>query len=77
MVAGHIAQDKTIELVRRNFLLPEMEKFIHDYVRSCPECQSNKLAHHVRYGLLQPVKLTYRPWDSISMDFIIELPVSN
>jgi hypothetical protein len=37
-VAGHIGQDKTIELVRRNFFWPEMEKFIEDYIHSCPEC---------------------------------------
>jgi hypothetical protein len=70
-VAGHMGQDKTIELVGRNFFWPEMEKFIEDYIRSCPHCQKNKAACHASYGLLQPLKLAYRPWDSISMDFII------
>ena len=74
---GHMGQDKTIELVRQNFFWPEMEKFIEDYVRSCPECQRNKAARHAHYGLLQPLELAYRPWDSISMDFIIQLPVSD
>jgi hypothetical protein len=76
-VAGHMGQDKTIELVRRNFFWSEMEKFIKDYVHSCPECQRNKVARHARYGLLQPLELAYRLWDSISMDFIIDLPVSD
>jgi hypothetical protein len=76
-VAGHLGQDKTIELVRRHFFCPEMEKFIKDYVRSCPECQRNKAAHHAHYGLLQPLEFAYHPWDSISMDFIIALPVSD
>jgi hypothetical protein len=43
-VARHMGQDKTIELVRRNFFWPEMEKFIEDYVHSCPQCQKNKAA---------------------------------
>ena len=40
-VAGHMGQDKTIELVRRNFWWPKMNERILDYVRSCPECQQN------------------------------------
>jgi hypothetical protein len=43
-VAGHMGQDKSIELVRRNFFWPEMEKFIEDYVCPCPVCQKNKAA---------------------------------
>jgi transposase InsO family protein len=54
-----------------------MEKFIEDYVLSCPECQQNKAARHARYSLLQALESAYRTWDSISMDFIIELPVSD
>jgi len=38
-VAGHMGQDKTIELVRRNFWWPKMNERIIDFVRSCPECQ--------------------------------------
>ena len=36
------AQDKTIELIRRNFWWPKMDKHIIDYIRGCPECQRNK-----------------------------------
>jgi hypothetical protein len=52
-VAGHMGQDKTIELVRRSFFWPEMDIFIEDYIRSCPEYQTNKAARHARYGLQQ------------------------
>ena len=31
-VAGHIGQDKTIELVRQNIFWPEIEKFVEHYV---------------------------------------------
>jgi hypothetical protein len=43
-VAGHMGQDKTIELVRQNLFWLEMVKFIEDYFRSCPEWQKNKTA---------------------------------
>jgi len=38
-VAGHRGQDKTIELIRRNFWWPKMNERIIDFVRSCPEYQ--------------------------------------
>jgi len=33
--------------------------------------------HHARYGLLRPLELALWLWDVISMDFIVDLPVSN
>jgi hypothetical protein len=75
-VAGHMGQDKTIELIRRNFWWPKMDERIIDYVRSCTECQRNKVAHHQPYGLLHPLEHPYAPWQSLSMDFITDLPES-
>jgi transposase InsO family protein len=75
-VAGHMGQDKTIELIRRNFWWPKMDEHIIDYVRSCPECQRNKAARHQPYGLLSPLELPYAPWQSIAMDFVTDLPLS-
>jgi len=75
-VAGHMGQDKTIELIRRNFWWPKMNERIIDFVRSCPECQRNKAARHQPYGLTSPLELPYAPWQSIAMDFITELPLS-
>jgi hypothetical protein len=42
-----------------------------------PDCQQNMIARYARYGLLQPLVLEYRPWNAISKDFIVNLPVSN
>jgi len=75
-VAGHMGQDKTIKLIRRNFWWPKMNERIIDFVRSCPECQKNKAARHQPYGLSSPLELPYAPWQSVAMDFITELPVS-
>jgi len=43
-ITRHMGQDKTIELIRRNFWWPKMDERIIDYVRSCNECQKNKTA---------------------------------
>jgi transposase InsO family protein len=75
-VAGHFGQDKTLELLTRHFYWPKMEEWVGDYVRSCDTCQRNKSPRHAKYGLLHPLELAYSPWQSISMDFITQLPKS-
>jgi len=76
-VAGHMGQDKTIELIRRNFWWPQMNEQITDFVRSCLQCQKNKAARHQPYGLLMPMELPHALWQSIAMDFITDLPLSD
>jgi hypothetical protein len=54
-----------------------MEDGVRDYVRSCDICQRDKASRRKKYGLLQPLDIPYRPWDCISMDFIVALPESD
>src|SRR6267154_1533826 len=75
-VAGHFGQEKTIELVTRNFYWDKLADWINDYVRSCDDCQHNKSPRHAKYGLLQPLEVPYAAWTSISTDFITQLPES-
>src|SRR6266705_5283647 len=76
-VADHMGMDKTVELIGRKFYWPGMAGEIEDFVRSCDDCQRNKAPRHKRHGTLHPPELSYSPWDSISMDFIMQLPVSD
>ena len=76
-VAGHFGQEKTIELVRRNFWWPGMDTDITEYIQACPDCQRDKSRRHRRYGLLSPLELPHAPWQSTAMDFITDLPRSN
>jgi hypothetical protein len=76
-VAGHFGQFKTAERMKQNFYWPKMDDDARDYVRSCDTCQRDKVSRHRRYGLLQPLDIPYRPWTSISMDFITALPESD
>jgi len=75
-VAGHFGQEKTIQLVLRNFYWEKLTEWINDYVWSCDECQHNKSPRHAKYGLLQPLEVPYAAWTSISADFITQLPES-
>lgn len=76
-VAGHFGRHKTEDKIKANFYWPKMDEDIRDYVRSCDTCQRNKSSRHKKFGLLDPLEIPYRPWSSISMDFIVALPVSS
>jgi Integrase zinc binding domain/RNase H-like domain found in reverse transcriptase len=76
-VSGHFGQAKTFELVSRNFYWPRIRKFINHYVESCDICARSKTSRHKPYSSLQPLPIPDKPWSSIAMDFIVELPESN
>jgi len=71
-----MGQDKIIKLIRHNFWSPQMNEQITDFVWSCLQCQNNKTAQNQPYGLLTPMELFYTLWQSIAMDFITDLPLS-
>jgi hypothetical protein len=76
-VAGHFGQNKTLELLSRDFYWPNMRILVNEYVGTCDTCHRAKPTRHRKYGLLQPLPIPSRPWSSISMDHIVELPISN
>lgn len=76
ILAGHPGQNKTYDLVRRDYTWPEMRTFIRDYCKSCTTCMRAKPQRHKPYGTLQQLPIPPRPWNSISMDFIETLPTS-
>src|SRR6266704_4936532 len=53
-----------------------MRDFVKDYCNSCTICGRIKPQRHKPYGLLKPLPVPARPWDSISMDLIEQLPSS-
>ena len=76
VLAGHLGQSKTLYLVRKDYYWPKLHEFVIDYVRSCNACMRNKAKRHHPYGLLKQLPIPPQPWDSISMDFIEQLPQS-
>ncbi|MBW0532299.1 hypothetical protein O181_072014 [Austropuccinia psidii MF-1] len=76
-LAGHPDQEKTLKLIKRYFYWAGMNKIIKDYVSSCQQCSRNKNIHHKKFGLLKPLQIPYGPWNSLSMDFITQLPLSS
>src|SRR5260370_27986232 len=49
---------------------------VKDYVASCTTCAHAKSPRHKPYGKLKQLLIPSRPWSSILMDFIEQLPDS-
>lgn len=62
-----------LQLVQDRFFFPKMRHAVEEYVRKCTICRRNKHDRHAPYGLLQPLQVPTRPWQSVAMDFIVKL----
>ena len=61
----------------KELLWPQMSRYIGKYVSTCDMCLQTKFACQLPTGQLHPLPILDAPWDTISMDFIVELPESN
>ena len=73
-LAGHFGVTKTLELLSRGFWWPRPWKCFKIFIKTHDACAHSKAAHHRPCGLLHPHPIPSRPWASISMDFITDLP---
>ena len=75
-IVGHYGQSKTLDLVQRNYMWPGIRSFVKDYCKSCMNCARSKAPWHWPHGNLGELPIPEKPWNSISMDFIEQLPPS-
>jgi hypothetical protein len=75
-VSRHFGVNKTLSVSRWEYTWPNIWEFVADYVKSCTTCARSKAKRHKSYGLLHQLPVPLCPWESISMDFIKQLPDS-
>jgi hypothetical protein len=75
-ISGHIGYQKTYDNITRNYYWPNMYIDIKLYVRSCLVCQRTKAENRKPAGLLKPLPIPTRRWQCVTMDFIVQLPLS-
>lgn len=74
--AGHFGKTKTIKAIERVFYWSSLKVDVTRYVANCTVCQRGKSISLKRAGLLQPLPIPERPWESVSFDLITELPTT-
>jgi hypothetical protein len=73
---GHLGAARTYEQLQRVFSWPSAREDVEGYVRTCHVCQRDKAVHTGPRGLLQPLEIPGRKWESVGMDFITQLPLT-
>ena len=73
-VGGHAGMQRTLSRIASMFYWPKMRQLVRDFVARCQVCQAIKPFNKAPQGLLQPLPIPGKIWDSISMDFVTHLP---
>lgn len=72
--AGHTGRNRTLHLMQRLFWWPTMRADIDRFIGTCHPCQKNKSQTQRKAGLLQPLPIPGRRWETVSTDLITCLP---
>ena len=65
--AGHLGHKRTMALVEVGYYWPQMRDTVDIYVKTCLMCQQDKSENKRSAGLLQPLPIPERPWDSVRL----------
>jgi hypothetical protein len=76
---GHPGISRTMDLVTRYHWWPNLATEVQNYVKGCAECQHHKINTQARKVPLSPITPVHKalPFQTIVLDFIVKLPVSN
>jgi len=72
---GHFGVSKTLAALREHFFWPKMANGVTKYCQNCVTCHKAK-AKSSPHGLYMPLPIPAAPWEDLSMDFIMGLPMS-
>ncbi|KAK3204109.1 hypothetical protein GRF29_106g1840700 [Pseudopithomyces chartarum] len=73
---GHPGIEETTRRIANEYAIPKLKQMVTKEISNCLACHKNKPKRHKPYGLLQPLPAAQRPWQSVTMDFIVKLPKS-
>lgn len=72
-LSGHFGLDKTLVLIRNFYFWPRMQSYLRKFFLECVVCQRDK-GTSSNVGLYTPLPIPTKPWDSVSMVFVLGLP---
>jgi hypothetical protein len=77
-VHGHPGIARTIQLVERDSWWLGLRREVTEYVKGCAECQRHKVNNRPTKAPLEPIwaKPEATPFETVAVDFITKLPVS-
>jgi len=75
-ILAHLGSQKTLYYLKDNVWWPGLTADVKAFCDSCHTCAISKSNTTAPYGLLNPLAVPDRPWDTIGVDFVGPLPES-
>jgi hypothetical protein len=76
MESSHVGPERLWHQLSQKFYWKHMKTDVLAFARSCDICQKTKFPNFNKFGFLIPNPIPGRPYQSVSMDFIVNLPWS-
>ena len=75
LILGHFGVGKIVAQLQKFCYWPRMIDTMSKYVKGCVMCATSKPSNR-KLGLYTPLLVPSRLWESVSMDFVVGLPMS-
>ena len=72
--AGHGGEVRTVQLLKRYFWWPTLDRDARQFVKGCSLCQRNKAGNRRYAGKLEQHSMPAQKWEQVSLDFLSGLP---
>jgi hypothetical protein len=73
---AHLGASKNLDYLREYVWWKDMVSDVKAFCETCHTCKTSKPSNQKPYGLLNPLAVPNRPWESIGIDFVGPLPES-
>ena len=73
-IAGHLGIRNTYELLHCSYYWPNIQSFVHRYIRHCHVCKRSKGSRFKKQSVLQPLPVPEQRWQDLSIDLVTGIP---
>lgn len=73
--ANHYGLECTFERLN-GLIMHRMRRNLKQYIDACPDCEANQTRRHKPYGDMQPIASPPIPFHTLTMDFVLALPIT-
>ncbi|KAJ8730401.1 hypothetical protein PYW07_017439 [Mythimna separata] len=73
-IAGHLGSTRMLKRIQEKYYWKNMRSDVENYVKKCPQCQTNKALRKVNRAPMQITSLSTRPFERVALDIVGPLP---
>jgi len=72
----HAGFHRTYQHIAESLYIRKLSTRLRKFIEHCPDCLLYQTRRHQPYGELQPIRTMNVPFHTITMDFVMALPIS-